>query len=381
MAQVLIKKGVHGGKVLSGVTFELVRGLSMGNRGPFLMVNGTGIPAFPQRNFKVLVENAEDFTITGDDADQFVPSAGRPRDELAKRVGAGTSLFTNEPVTDTNETDEEIRNRLAERFDIMERMVMAAARGTIKGLIVSGAPGTGKSFGVEHALGRDSLIDKLAFDAENDEQDRRRMERDGTFKPRYKIVKGYATAPALYRILYEYSGSKEVLAFDDCDSILYDDVALNLLKAALDTSGKRELSWLSGHRVGGRDGDVVPDRFEFQGSVIFITNVDFERSSARNSKIAPHLEAMMDRCLYLDLTIHSLRDKMVRIEHVCKDLRMLETKGLDAVQVDEVMQFVRANARRFKSLSLRKVDQLADIRLASKNWSREAEIMLLKGVR
>lgn len=378
MAQVRIKSGIHAGKLVQDKTFNIVRGLSIGVRGPFLLVNGEGVLGFPQRNFKIFVSKPEDFEITGHDADQFkaLPARRHSRETIAGAaatvfVGAGNVFGDDEPETD--ETDDEIRDRLSERFEVLEQMTQAAARGTIKGLVVSGAPGVGKSFGVEYALNKDSLIDKLAFNPDCDDQDKRRVGRKGSFKPRYKIIKGHMSAPALYRKLYEYSAAREVIAFDDCDSVLLDDTSLNLLKAALDTSAKREISWINSSR-----NDELPDTFEFKGSVIFITNINFERTIAKGSKLGPHLEAIMSRCLYLDLTINTLREKLVRIDYVARDLKMLEKGGLSPEQAEEVMDFVHTNASRFRELSLRKVNQVADIRKMDRNWRRVAELTVLK---
>jgi hypothetical protein len=333
------------------------------------MVNGTGVPGFPQRNFKVFVENdPTHYEFRGADAEEFrVP------------LGCETGSPYCPPATpEVEETDDQIRARLAERFEIMERMATAAARGAIKGLVVYGAPGTGKSFGIEHALERDSIQDKLAHDPEDPDM-ARRTGAGGSFKARFKFIKGFVTPAALYKQLYEYSDPREVLVFDDCDVILKDDVCLGLLKTCLDTSGKRELHWLNNSNRG----DDAPDSFQFKGSVIFITNIDFQRTIARGGSLAPHLDAILDRCLYLDLTIKSKRDKLIRIEHVARDLGMLDKKGLSAEQVDEVMDYLKTNADHFPRLSLRKLDQLADIRIADVTpdasiWRREAEVMLLR---
>ena len=379
MAQVLIKKGFHAGKQLKNVKFHAVRPLAMGQKGPFLLVNGTGVPGFPQRNFKVFVDKPEDYAFSGPDAEDFiVPDFGRVRDPLPGQVRGHPEAFLHDQFDTPEETDEEIKTRLAERFEIMERMAAAAARGTIKGLVISGAPGTGKSFGVAHALERDSIQDKLAHDP-SDPDFARRTDKGGHFKARYKFIKGFATPAALYKQLYEYSEHREVLVFDDCDGILKDDICLGLLKTALDTSGTRTLHWLNNSNRG----DDAPDHFEFKGAVIFITNIDFQRSIAKGGSLAPHLDAILDRCLYLDLTIRSKRDKLIRIEHVARDLGMLEKKRLNPEQIEEVMAYLKDNADHFPRLSLRKLDQLADIRLAdvtenASMWRREAEVMLLR---
>jgi hypothetical protein len=380
MAKVLIKKGVHAGKQLKNVTFHAVRPLAMGQRGPFLMVNGAGIPGYPQRNFKVFVDNEQDFVFSGADAEMFqTPDFGRVRDPLPGIIKGHPEAFLHDQFETPEETDDQIRERLAERFAIMERMAMAAARGDIKGLVVFGAPGTGKSFGIEHALERDSIQDKLAHDPDDPDY-ARRTAKDGHFKARYKFIKGFVTPAALYKQLYEYSQPREVLVFDDCDTVLKDDISLGLLKTCLDTSGKRELHWLNSSNP---QKDDAPDHFQFRGAVIFITNINFQYTIARGGALAPHLDAILDRCLYLDLTINSTRDKMIRIEHVARDLGMLAKKGLAEAQIEEVMGYLNDNAKHFPRLSLRKLDQLADIRLADKStdaniWRREAEVMLLR---
>lgn len=379
MAKVLIKKGYWANKVLKNVSFHAVRPLAMGQRGPFLMVNGTGVPGYPQRNFKIFVDKPEDFKFSGPDAEDFeTPDFGRVRDPLVNKVKGHPEAFEHDQFETPDETDDQIRDRLAERFAIMERMAAAAARGTIKGLVISGAPGTGKSFGVEHALERDSIQDKLAFDRDNSDYDPRRHAKGGEFKPRYKFIKGFVTPAALYKQLYEYSEHREVLVFDDCDAVLKDDISLGLLKTCLDTSGKRTLHWLNNSNKG----DDAPDHFEFKGGVIFITNIDFQKTIARGGALAPHLDAILDRCLYLDLTIKSKRDKLIRIDHVARDLGMLSNKGMPDAQIEEVMSYLHDNADHFPRLSLRKLDQLADIRMADPEgtgaWIREAEVMLLK---
>jgi hypothetical protein len=380
--KVLIKRGDYAGGVITDETFELVRGLSMGQKGPFITVNGTGTAGFLDRNFRVGIQNPGDFELEDKNADVFAPRM-RPvfRDAgMTAFVGEGDLIeqleASSHVSSDTSESDQQIKDRIAERFSILTNLTTDIARGHIKGLVVSGASGVGKSHEVEAALNRDSLLDKLSFNADAVDQDTRRMTRDKNFKPRYTIIKGYSTAPALYTTLYEYSDPKEVLVFDDCDSVLGDEVSLNILKAALDTSGKRTISWKSSSR----NGTDAPNSFEFKGSVIFITNINFERIVEKGTaRLAPHLEAIMSRCLYLDLTIDTVREKLCRIEHVARDLRMLEIGyKLEPVEVNEVLDFTHTNAKRFRELSLRKVGQLASLRKGQRDWRRVAEVTLLR---
>jgi hypothetical protein len=382
--KVLIKRGDWNNQVIRNKTFTMTRGLSIGQKGPFITVDATGHDtSYPQRNFRVGIANPEDMQLEDPNADIFADRAkrsfqGNLNPEIAKFVGAGDMLdqVVPAPLIETDETDQQIKDRIVERFSILQGLSMDIARGHIKGLVVSGASGVGKSFEVEAALNRDSLMDKLSFNADASDQDVRRMTRDKNFKPRYNIVKGYSTAPALYNTLFEYSESKEVLVFDDCDSVLGDEVSLNILKAALDTSGKRMIHW----RSSSNRGSDAPSVFEFRGSVIFITNINFERIVEKgSSKLAPHLEAIMSRCLYLDLTIDTVREKLVRIDHVARGLQMLEREfKLDPIQADEVLDWTHTHAKKFRELSLRKVGQLASLRASNRNWERVAQVTLLK---
>jgi len=391
--KVTVHRGDWADQTIRGKEFELFRGLSMGQRGPFITVNGAGTTQdngkpFPARNFKVYVKDLSDFTV--EDGDAFYNndrnraifrSSPDPAlrnfihgENLIDQVEAASHAIpasAREP-----ETDEQIRDRIAERFQILGNLTLDVARGNIKGLVVSGASGVGKSFEVEAALNRDSLIDKLSFNADATDQDSRRMTRERDFKPRYNIVKGYSTAPALYATLYDYSESRETLVFDDCDSVLGDETSLNLLKAALDTSGRRMISW----RSNSKNGSDAPNQFEFKGSVIFITNINFERIVEKGTaRLAPHLEAIMSRCLYLDLTIDNVREKLCRIDYVARDLRMLEKEfKLEPVEVDEVLEWTHTHARRFRELSLRKIGQLASLRKGQRDWRRIADITLLR---
>jgi hypothetical protein len=383
MVKVTVKRGDWNNQVIVNKTFHLFRGLSIGQKGPFITVNGTGVDGYPQRNFRVGIADPADMVLDDPHADIFAPRArrefvGSPDPQIQKFVGAGDVLdqIAPAPADRVHETDDQIRERIIERFTILQGLTSDIARGHIKGLVVSGASGVGKSHEVEAALNRDSLMDKLSFNADAQDQNQRRVSRQGGFKPRYNIIKGYSTAPALYMTLFEYSESRETLVFDDCDAVLGDETSLNLLKAALDTSGKRMISWKSASR----NSTDAPDQFEFKGSVIFITNINFERIVEKGTaRLAPHLEAIMSRCLYLDLTIDTVREKLVRIDHVARDLRMLETQfKLEPAQVDEVLGWTHKHAKRFRELSLRKVGQLASLRAGNPNWERVAEVTLLR---
>lgn len=252
------------------------------------------------------------------------------------------SLETVAVEKETNETDQEIKARLRERFNILDDMTRAVKKGTVRAMIVSGPPGVGKSFGVEKVLGKHDL---MATVAQNEKL------------KKYEVVKGAMSALGLYSKLYQYSDAKNILVFDDCDSVLLDDLSLNILKAALDSGSKRTIHWNTDSHMLRREG--VPDSFEFKGGCIFITNIKFE--NVKSKKLRDHLEALESRCHYLDLTIDTEREKVLRIKQIVED-GMLEKYEFEGNEVQEILDFIDSNKKKLRELSLRMVLKIADLR-------------------
>ena len=265
-----------------------------------------------------------------------------------------------ETPAQSKETDAEIIERLRERFEILDDMTRAVKKGAVRAMIVSGAPGVGKSFGVEKVLGKHGLMADIA----NDEK-----------LKKYEIVKGAMSAIGLYSKLYEFSAEKNILVFDDCDSVLLDDLSLNILKAALDTSKKRTISWNTDSRLLRSEG--VPNSFEFKGGAIFITNINF--ANIKSKKLQDHLAALESRCHYIDLTIHTEREKMLRIKQIVGD-GMLAEYDFTEEQTKNIIEFIDANKKRLRELSLRTVLKTADLMRSfpGNKWQRVAQISLMK---
>jgi hypothetical protein len=255
------------------------------------------------------------------------------------------------------ETDAEIVERLRERFEILKQMTIAVKTGDVRAMIVSGPPGVGKSFGVEEVLSKDGLFDTL-----------------GARKPRYEIVKGAMSALGLYAKLYEFSDPKSVLVFDDCDSILMEDLSLNILKGALDSSKKRYIAWNTDSRLLRSEG--IPDRFEFKGAAIFITNIKFEH--VKSKRLRDHLDALESRCHYIDLQMDTEREKILRIKQIVGD-GMLDEYEFEQVTVDEIVNFIDANKTKLRELSLRMVLKIADLRKSfPQTWTAMAKTTCMK---
>ena len=257
-------------------------------------------------------------------------------------------------------TDEEILTRLRERFNILDDMTRAVKKGDVRAMIVTGPPGVGKSFGVEKVLSKHDVFADVAQNSK---------------LKKYEVVKGAMSAIGLYKKLYEYSDRKSILVFDDCDSVLLDDLSLNILKAALDSSKKRTIHWNTDSRLLRSEG--VPNSFEFSGGAIFITNIKFD--NVKSKKLRDHLEALESRCHYLDLTIDTDREKMLRIRQVITECGMLDEYEFDDVAKQVLVDFIDDNKKKLRELSLRTVLKVADLRKSfPTNWMSMAEVTVMK---
>ena len=264
-----------------------------------------------------------------------------------------------ESISHTHETDDQIIERLRERFQILDDMTRAVKGGHVRAMIVSGAPGVGKTFGVEKVLGKHDMFANVAGDSR--------------FK-KYEIVKGAMSALGLYKKLYEYKDEKNILVFDDCDSVLLDDLSLNILKAALDTSKKRTICWNTDSRLL-REEDI-PNSFDFNGGCIFITNIKF--TNVKSKKLKDHLEAIESRCHYLDLTIDTEREKMLRIRQIIGD-GMLDHYEFTEEDKQDLIDFIDTNKKKMRELSLRTVLKAADLKKSfSTRWQSIASLTLMR---
>jgi len=313
---------------VAGLVFPLVEEFKMGARGGYVTVDGTAIAGFPDRNIKIKVDGPEDYELAGKGVE----------------------------VTKREETDEEIIERIRTRFDMLKDMTKAVKKGDVRAMIVSGPPGVGKSHGVEEVLERYKTLETLG----------------GPTK--YEVVKGAMSPIGLYCKLFKYADRDNVLVFDDCDAIFDEPLALNILKAALDSKKTRTIHWNTDSFKLRNEG--VPDSFKFEGSCIFITNLQF--GDVKSKKLKSHLEALESRCHYMDLTIDTERDKMLRIKQVIRD-GMLDTYDLDDEIKEEIIDFVDINKKRLRELSLRTVLKVADLAVAfPSNWEAMAENTVMK---
>jgi predicted AAA+ superfamily ATPase len=332
MTQIRILNGsykIRGKDVdLAGMIFPMVEEFKVGAKGGYVTVDGAAVNGFPQRNIKIAIADADAYE-----------DAGKAK------------------ATKREETDEETIERLRERFEMLEDMTRATKKGDVRAMIVSGPPGVGKSHGVEKVLGKHDLIATL-----------------GDRPAKYEVVKGAMSAIGLYCKLYKHADKDNVLVFDDCDSVFSDELSLNILKAALDSKKNRKICWNTDSFKLRNEG--VPDSFEFKGSAIFITNINFD--NVKSAKMRDHLAALESRCHYMDLTINTDREKMLRIKQITKD-GMLDEYKLDDGVVDDIVEFCESNKKRLRELSLRTVLKVADLAKAfPTKWEAMAENTVMK---
>lgn len=258
-----------------------------------------------------------------------------------------------------SKTDEEIAEEISETFEILKDMTSAIASGVVKGLVVSGPAGIGKSHTVETTLKEElEVVAKLKG-----------------ITSMYECIHGAMSASVLYEKLWNFKDTCQVLVFDDCDGVLYDEDALNILKAALDSKPIRQINWNTNSYI--LDRKDIPNSFEYKGSIVFITNIDF--TQVRSPRIANHLEAIVSRCHYMALGIKTTREKMIHIRNVVDKTDMLKSHGFGQSETDEVMEYVITNADKLREVSLRSCIKVADLRKAMPNrWKRFADKNVLK---
>lgn len=339
MSTIRILSGSYRNQKVRNQNFTLVKGFQTGKLGSYVTVKNEGQFDVDIDIVKVKVKDIASI--------QYLD--GAPIETAKSQVV--------EPVT--VESDEQAMNRIAERFAILDEMSKACIAGDIRSLIVTGPPGVGKSHGVTLQMEKASLFDKIAGR-----------------KVKYQIVKGAMSAIGLFALLYKFSDHKNVLVFDDCD-IWEDQDAINILKGALDSGKTRRISYNKDSRLLREEG--IPNTFDFHGSIIFITNKNFDNQRA--SKIQPHLDALQSRSHFLDLTINTERDKMLRVRQVYRDADpgLFVDYNFTKEQEETILEFMWGNHTKLREISLRMTMKIADlVKVNPNNWQMFARATCMR---
>jgi hypothetical protein len=235
-----------------------------------------------------------------------------------------------------------------DRFTFTDQLVKMVAKGQTASCVVTGEGGLGKSFTVMKAL-RDAGL-----------RDVSEMPIGEVIPPRgcFRVVKGFSTAKGLYRILFENQNS--IIVFDDCDSILKDPDALNLLKGALDSYDKRYITWNTSI-----NDDGLPRSFEFKGGVVFVSNMAADKIS----------QAIRSRAMNVDLSM-TTDQKIERMETIMRSDEFMYDVPMPFKI--ESLDLIRKNKDTASEISLRTLINVTKIRNSgNSNWESLAKYMLV----
>lgn len=253
---------------------------------------------------------------------------------VKKFADAETSFDTNIPSTAgfTIQPPKSQEWDINKRFEFLAQLVRMVISKTSVSLIVTGEGGLGKSY----TVGRQLFLKKLSK-----LQD-------------YIIIKGYSTARGLYKTMFENNG--KLIIFDDCDEVLEDKIAKNLLKGALDSYDVREIHWISQ-----TFDESVPSSFEFTGQVIFISNMSQDKIE----------QALLSRSMCIDLTMSS-EDKLNRMQWIVDNSKDFMSKYKKEWK-QESLDLIKANLADVRELSLRSLEKVLKIRAGEKDAIIEQE--------
>ena len=134
--------------------------------------------------------------------------------------------------------------------------------------------------------------------------------------------------------------------------------ALNLLKGALDSYGKRIISWNADMRD-----DDLPKSFNFEGRVIFISNMDQNRID----------QALRSRSMMIDLSM-TAEQKIDRMQFIAESSDFMPEFTKEHKM--DALALIRELANEAKEISLRTLISVTKIRSANKDWKEMATYLL-----
>lgn len=235
-----------------------------------------------------------------------------------------------------------------ERFNYLDQLVRLVANGQAASCIITGEGGLGKSYTVTHALKSEGLKDVTELESSIDIT-------DPTF---YRVIKGYSTPKGLYKSLFENQNS--IVVYDDCDSVLKDADAVNLLKGALDSFDKRLITWNTS--VPKED---LPSTFEFRGGVIFISNMNADNID----------QAIRSRSMCVDVSMTNAQ-KIERMDTIMRGPQFLPYIPLE--MKIEALDLIKELEYQAKEISLRTLITVSKIRdSGNQDWKNLAKYLLI----
>ena len=216
-----------------------------------------------------------------------------------------------------------------ERFGMVTQVVDMMAKGIHSAAVITGQGGTGKSHTVFEALDNTGI--------------------------EYVKVSGHVALSGLYEILYHNRGKDGFVVFDDTDSIFANETTVNWLKAVLDTTLKRTVSWESTYPENTLN---LPRSFDFDGRVLFISNRIMDR--------IPQAIRSRSMVLSLDMTPDEIVDRM---RHIAPLMR--EFNNMRAGMITETIDYLDDVKFQLKDVSLRTLIKALRFRQSgAENWQK-----------
>lgn len=281
---------------------------------------------------------------------KIVRGPGRPSEKDAEQLKElQATLLASTP---RGRTDEEMLSDLTKRFNILNLLTHSVVDGSVRSLVVTGAPGVGKTYSIEQVL--------------------------STTDCKHEIVRGSISAVNLYMLAYRNRRAGQVVVLDDADSIFTDEPALNLLKALCDSSLTRHVSWMKESPT--LIEQEIPKSFDYNGGFIFISNLDFQKFvDSGRSRFAQHMEALMSRSLYLDLRLHGREELGVWVNHIAVEGRIFDREEVSEELRDPILDFLNVHRPKLRELSIRTLLKTCQIAKSHpENWQDMAKLILTK---
>jgi hypothetical protein len=200
-----------------------------------------------------------------------------------------------------------------------------------KSTILVGPPGLGKSY----------VVLKSLTDAKRE------------FGTDYYTVNGHITPLKLFATLYMFRSKGQILVLD---------------------TTQNTVSYISNHQV--NVGGLHVQDFKFEGSIIICTNIDLTKGRGRQ---AEHMRAVDSRSTKISFGIQSVEQKFAQLMNVVLITNYLNEKNLnlDEKQIYDMLDYIRLNLLRIKSLDLRLPEKIAsEMMNRRRDWKSVCDLFI-----
>ena len=260
--------------------------------------------------------------------------------EIELAISRNTTVITKQSTNEI-EAEKKVKDTVEDpniTFKKMEGYVKMVTKGINPSVILCGAPGVGKTYRVKKILEEANYKDgKNLF-----------------------IIKGKCTPRSLYLALYNYKEKGNILLIDDADSLVgpkAPEDCINILKGALDSTSDKDgrlVSYGVGTKILDDDGNEVPKRFYYNGSVIIITNYNAGSldTALRGRSYIQDIHFSVDNVLkIIEDLLPKLGDGRISMESKNKAYNYLKQLVDDGIDMEVSIRTFSICAQIFESMS------------------------------